>query len=132
MLILCFKKVGNRLQFVQREMHKAIETVIKYPQSMNSTIDELRKMKSLYGRLWKISRLINERFNWTILAVLIVYFCSISVGIYWIFMRIRFNHNVSMWRKESSSKIIEYINFFFIFVQRRMQCILLQLWHLCY
>ncbi|XP_031621066.1 uncharacterized protein LOC116339369 [Contarinia nasturtii] len=90
--------VGNRLQFVHKEIHTTIQIAIKYPQNTNITVNELKILKSLYGRIWKISRQINERFNWTILTVVTFECWKISNGIYWVFMRIRYNHWVLIWQ----------------------------------
>lgn len=91
---------------MQKQIHRTIQIGIKYPYSRNSngTVLKLKKLKLLYGRLWKISLQINERFNWTICAVLCVYFCTITAGTYWVFMRIKFNRFNTMWRKKIHHK----------------------------
>lgn len=67
----------------------------------NSTkiLEKLSKLKSDYGRLWKITMQVNDRFNWTIFSTISIYFCTVCIGIYWVFMRVKFNRWNSIWRK---------------------------------
>lgn len=52
---------------------------------------QLSKLKSIHFRLWKVNLKINERYNWTVLAAIFIYFCMIAIGCFWVLMRIRFN-----------------------------------------
>lgn len=94
-------QIRNRLEFVQKEINRTIQTAVKFPynRNMNETILRLKKLKSLYGRLWKISVQVNDRFSWTVCSVLTVYFSMTTVGLYWILMDIKFNRMETMWRE---------------------------------
>lgn len=72
---------------------------MKNPHRRDNNVEELKRLKSLYGRLWLISLQINERFNWFICAMITVYFCTLSAGFYWVLMRIMFKRWKTVWRK---------------------------------
>lgn len=79
-------------QFEQQTFHR----------NSRNTLEKLKKLKGYYGRLWKINVQVNERFDWTICVVLTVYFYTISISIYWVFLRFQLKLWDSMWRKWNS------------------------------
>lgn len=62
-------------------------------------LEKIAYLKIFYSKLWTLKQQLNERYNWTLFAVLTVYFCSIVVGLYWVLMRIQFQRYRTMTRK---------------------------------
>lgn len=48
-------------------------------------------LKQLHLNLWKFCTLFNERFNWSLLMMLINYFICITISLYWVLVRFYFN-----------------------------------------
>lgn len=93
-------QIKNRLQFVQKELNRILETPNMNKNSRKEAVclAQLSKLKSIHFRLWTINLQINERFNWTVLASVFINFLMIAIGCFWMLMRIRFNRLLTMWR----------------------------------
>lgn len=62
-------------------------------------VNELVEVKSFYGRLWKIHLLINERYNWSVFALIGSSFISATRGLYWVFNHIIMQQSVAATRE---------------------------------
>lgn len=112
--IICyFGWITNRLEFLYKELNRSIKAAItvRDDNELGAIINEMLQIKQLYSRIWMFSQSLNDRFEFTILMTIVVYFISFVCGFYWILMRIQFRIYDSMWRKCVEYKIFDCINY---------------------
>lgn len=107
-IIFSFGWISSRLNFVRMELEECLQLAASKVNKGN----EIARLKGLYSQLWTFKHQLNERYNWTLFAVLVVYFCSICVGLYWVLMRIQFHKYRTMGRKKQQSLHFEWKNSF--------------------
>lgn len=104
-LILYLEWIANQLEVISFQLNEIVH-------GRKKSI-ELCLLKELHGKIWLYARHFNERFNWSILMLLINFFVCITVGLYWVITRVYFNRWDLMFRKSISYYIVVYL--FYVF-----------------
>lgn len=111
-LVLYTELIGDRLNYINLELiHLSRISRNGFGKSTKKNLlwNSLKNVKEMHNLLWILLQNVNFRFGWSIVFNFINNFICITIGLYWVYARIRFNHLNEFERMENTFIIYLYI-----------------------